>query len=233
MSVSVASPEPGAPLVRLERVTRRYGGVTAAEDVSLTIAAGDFAVITGRSGSGKSTLLALLGTLTKPTEGRVTAFGEDISELDDPALSELRARRIGFAFQFTGLLPTLTVFDNVRLPSLFAGPQSVERDLRARDLLRRMGLGERLEHLPPELSGGEQRRVAIARALFNEPDLLLADEPTGDLDSETERAILDLFESLHSDGLTIVLVTHNLELKDHATRWLTMRDGRLSEPGAD
>lgn len=232
MSVSVASPEPG-PLVRLDRVSRRYGDVVAAADLTLSVEAGDFIVVTGRSGSGKSTLLALLGTLTRPTEGRVTAFGQDVDTLDDQALSALRARRIGFAFQFTGLLPTLTVFDNVRLPGLFAGPGTVEQDLRARDLLRRVGLGNRLEHLPPQLSGGEQRRVAIARALLNQPGLLLADEPTGDLDTETEAAILELFQELHADGLTIVLVTHNLELKDHATRWLTMRDGHLDEPAAD
>jgi len=231
MSVSVASPE-RAPLVRLERVSRQYGGVVAADELTLDINPGDFAVVTGRSGSGKSTLLALLGTLTRPTEGRVTAFGQDTAELDDEALSALRAHRIGFAFQFTGLLPTLTVYDNVRLPGLFAGPHSVERDLRARELLRQVGLGDRLDSLPPQLSGGEQRRVAIARALLNEPSLLLADEPTGDLDSETEAAILSLFEQLHRDGLTIVLVTHNLSLKDRATRWLTMHDGHVSEPNA-
>jgi len=232
MSVSVASPEPGTPLVRLEHVTRSYGDVVAAADLSLEIRAGDLVVVTGRSGSGKSTLLALLGTLTRPSAGRVVAFEQDVATLDDVALSSLRAHRIGFAFQFTGLLPTLTVFDNVRLPGLFAGPGSVARDLRARDLLRSVGLGERLDNLPPQLSGGEQRRVAIARALLNEPALLLADEPTGDLDSETEQAILELFQDLHRDGLTIVLVTHNLELKDRATRWLTMHDGRVSEPAA-
>lgn len=233
MSVSDAVETSVAPAA-LSGVTKTYGRgggeIRALDQVTFELARGDFAVITGRSGSGKSTLLSLLGCLTTPTAGRVRLFGRDVAELNDAARSALRASRIGFVFQFTGLLPTLTAFDNVRLPSLFGEPDE-QVPYRARDLLRKVGLGDRLGAYPEELSGGEQRRVAIARALLNEPELLLADEPTGDLDSETEAEVMEILSGLHREGLTLVVVTHNLALREYATRWLTMTDGRISEVG--
>lgn len=219
-----------AELVEATKVYRRGALLqTAVAGVSMTVQPGDFDVVMGRSGSGKSTLLALLGTLATPTDGLVRLFGQTVTALDDQATSALRAQRLGFVFQFTGLLPTLTAFDNVRLPTLFGPPADRETNRRARNLLRRVGLGDRLGAYPSELSGGEQRRVAIARALLAKPALLLADEPTGDLDDETEREILDLLSELHREGLTIVLVTHNVELVAHATRTFRMRNGHLTE----
>ncbi|NUQ01658.1 MAG: ABC transporter ATP-binding protein [Armatimonadetes bacterium] len=214
-------------------VTKVYGrpptAITAVGEVSLSVHRGDFCVVTGRSGSGKSTLLALLGALTTPTTGQVKLGGASLSALGDQDRSALRAERLGFVFQFTGLLPTLTVYDNVRLPTLFRPHPLPGADHTARDLLREVGLGHRLGAYPPELSGGEQRRVAIARALLGQPELLLADEPTGDLDSETECDIMRILAERHQAGLSVVLVTHNLALRAHATRWLQMADGHLLE----
>ncbi|MCC7494588.1 MAG: ABC transporter ATP-binding protein [Fimbriimonadaceae bacterium] len=207
------------------------GTVAALQPLDWTLSDGEFVVVTGRSGSGKSTLLALCGALATPTAGSVRLFGEALEALNDAARSVLRATRLGFVFQFTGLLPTLTVFDNVRLGTLFRPPEGVAADLRARELLQRVGLGDRLGAYPAELSGGEQRRVAIARALLGQPALLLADEPTGDLDNETEAGIMALFGELHAEGLTVVLVTHNLDLRRYATRWLRLQDGRIAEEG--
>ncbi len=223
------------PPAVLAHVSKAYGAgerrIVALDDACLEVRRGDLIIVTGRSGSGKSTLLAILGALSRPTAGEVNLFGQPVAGLDDAARSALRAERLGFVFQFSGLLPTLTVYDNVRLPSLFRPGTDSRLDLRARDLLRQVGLGHRLASYPTELSGGEQRRVAIARSLLGEPDLLLADEPTGDLDSETEAEVMAILTDLHAAGLTIVLVTHNLDLRRHATRWLRMTDGRLAEEG--
>ncbi len=221
------------PVAELASVSKHFatpaGEVTAVREVDLAVEPGDFCLVTGRSGSGKSTLLALLGTLAVPSGGEVRLFGEPVGSRDDAALSALRAARLGFVFQFAGLLPTLTAFDNVRLPLLFGAGDSDAAALRARELLRRVGLGDRLTALPAELSGGEQRRVAIARALIAEPELLLADEPTGDLDSETEQEVMGIMGDLNREGLTIVMVSHNRELGGLASRRLEMLDGRLSE----
>lgn len=221
------------PLAGLSAASKVFatpaGEVTAVREVDLSVEPGDFCLITGRSGSGKSTLLALLGTLAAPSAGEVRLFGESVGSRDDAALSALRALRLGFVFQFAGLLPTLTAFDNVRLPLLFGAGDSDAAALRARELLRRVGLGDRLSALPAELSGGEQRRVAIARALIAGPELLLADEPTGDLDSETEQEVMGIMSDLNREGLTIVMVSHNRELGGRASRRFDMRDGRLSE----
>ncbi|MBI2301919.1 MAG: ABC transporter ATP-binding protein [Armatimonadetes bacterium] len=223
-------PEPLAELSEVEKVwSGGAGRVAAVAGVSLEVLRGDFGVITGRSGSGKSTLLALLGGLTRPSAGTVTLFGHDLGGLSDDGRAALRATRLGFVFQFAGLVPTLTAFDNVRLRTLFGVPPGRDTDLAARDLLRRVGLGHRLDAYADELSGGEQRRVAIARALLGGPDLLLADEPTGDLDTATEAEIMTLLAELHRDGLTILMVTHNLELRQFANRSFEMRDGRLQE----
>jgi ABC-type lipoprotein export system ATPase subunit len=218
-------------LAELNAVEKVYHGgageVAAVRGVTLRIETGELLLITGRSGSGKSTLLALLGGLTAPTRGQVRLQGEDLGALSDLELSHRRAEHIGFAFQFAGLLPTLNVFDNVRLATAFTPLDGVAAALRARELLRAMGLGARLTAWPDELSGGEQRRVALSRALLAEPDLLLADEPTGDLDADTEAEIMAILADKVAGGLTVVMVTHNLELASLATRHVTLRDGRL------
>lgn len=221
------------PLAELRGVSKTFhggaGAIAAVSDVDLTLSAGEFVVCTGRSGSGKSTLLALLGTLASPTSGTVRLCGTDVATLSDAARARLRAEQLGFAFQFAGLQPTLSAFDNVRLPTLFHAPDPTAAALRARELLRRMGLGARLDAFPDELSGGEQRRVALARALLSQPRLLLADEPTGDLDVQTEAEVMELLAELHREGLTIVMVTHNLDLTACATRHLRLEAGRVVE----
>lgn len=202
--------------------------VRAVDQVTLPVETGDFLIITGRSGSGKTTLLSLMGGLTMPTAGTISVFGQSLADLDDAAISTLRADRIGFVFQFASLMPTLTTLDNVRLPGLFTKtPVSPEEAVR---LLSWVGLADKLGSYPAQLSGGQQARVAVARALANHPDLLLADEPTGNLDVETEQEILTLFHELNKrNGSTIVLVTHNPELARYGNRHLVMESGRLNE----
>ena len=222
----------GKPVIRLENVCKHYQQgreiVRAVDNVSLQILPGDFASITGRSGSGKTTLLSLIGGLTTPSDGQVEIFGDAISTLDDKSLSCLRANRIGFVFQFASLIPTLTALDNVRLPGLFGSKPVSAKD--AADLLAWVGLSDKFHNFPAELSGGQQTRVALARALANHPGLLLADEPTGNLDVETESEILALLRDLNRErGMTILLVTHNPELAKHGTRHLVMQGGRLTE----
>lgn len=219
-------------LVELWGVSKHYqqGSVTvkAVDDVSLQVLTGDFVSITGRSGSGKTTLLSLIGGLTEPTSGGVRVYDQAIQNLSDAELSTLRARRIGFVFQFTSLIPTLTTLDNVRLPGIFSDTL-VGQDY-ARKLLDWVGLSDKLNNYPAELSGGQQARVSLARALANKPDLLLADEPTGNLDVETEWEILSLLRDLNqSQNMTILLVTHNPELAKYGNRHLVMHSGELSE----
>ncbi len=220
--------------ISLRGVTKSYrqgeSTVTAVSDVDLDVAAGDLLVITGRSGAGKSTLLSLIGRLTEPSAGTIHVDGVVLSSLDDAALSTLRAQRIGYIFQFASLLPTLTVVENVRLPGLFTSAPSEPK--RAVDLLQMVGLGDKLNNYPSQLSGGQRRRVAIARALINYPPILLADEPTGDLDVDTEAEILELFRSLNRQGTTILLVTHNPNLASVGNRLLQMDRGRLVESSA-
>jgi putative ABC transport system ATP-binding protein/macrolide transport system ATP-binding/permease protein/lipoprotein-releasing system ATP-binding protein len=208
--------------------------IEAVWDLSLQVERGEFLAVTGRSGSGKSTLLGMLGGLSRPTQGTVLLDGVDVWSLRDRAVAELRSRQVGFVFQFASLLPTLRAVDNVALPALIARtmapPQAYAR---AADLLARVGLAARADAYPGELSGGEQRRTALARALINSPALLLADEPTGDLDEDTEAAILELLlEVRRSDGLTLIVVTHNAVIASQADRVVHLRQGRLAEAPA-
>jgi ABC-type lipoprotein export system ATPase subunit len=208
----------------------RSGGaeVRAVDDVHFGIHPGEFVLIVGRSGSGKSTLLGLLAGLIRPTLGTVRIRGKEIGSLSDDEISELRSREIGFVFQFSGLLPTLTVLENVMVPSLFDRNATGTR-ARALDLLAAVGLADRAETYPRTLSSGEMKRVAIARALINRPSLLIADEPTGDLDVDTEDEIMQVFGRLNRDGTTVVMVTHNPDLAQYATRMYRMDRGRLEE----
>lgn len=207
---------------------RRRIEVEALRGVNLSVARGEFLGVMGPSGSGKSTLLHLMGCLDRPTKGKVLFEAEDVSRLRPAALARIRNRRVGFVFQSFNLSPTLTALGNVELPLIFAGVPRGERLRRARELLSRVGLRDREKHLPSELSGGEQQRVALARALANSPDLLLADEPTGNLDSDTGKGVLELISEAHGDGVTVVVVvTHDPEVAAAAERLLKIRDGRI------
>jgi len=220
-------------LIRLEKVTRAYiiGARTlyALRDVSLMIEAGEFVAIVGPSGSGKSTLLNLIGGIDKPNEGQVWVDGVRVDTMSENALAKWRGRKIGIVFQFFQLLPTLTAIENVMLPMELRNTFAAERRARAWMALERVGLRERAVQLPSELSGGEQQRVAIARALVNDPPILLADEPTGNLDTETGERVVALLEELHRAGKTIVLVTHEETLARAASRIIRVRDGRVRE----
>jgi ABC-type lipoprotein export system ATPase subunit len=198
--------------------------VQALQDVSFRIARGEFVAIVGQSGAGKTTLLHLLGCMDTPTSGRLVLDGAPANGLSDGALTRLRREKVGFVFQHFGLLPTLTVIENVMLPTLFSGRRTRER---AEELLAEVGLSHRARHRPHELSGGEMQRAAIARALINSPTILLADEPTGNLDTAGGEAILTLFQRLNRLGITITVVTHNQALAAAADRQLTLQDGRL------
>lgn len=212
----------------LSRTYQRGDGtpVTALRDVSFTIAAGEFVVIRGASGSGKSSLLNILGCLDTPSSGSYRLAGEDVSALPDDARSHVRSKHVGFVFQSFNLLPRATAVENVELPALYTGA-SPDR-ARARELLERVGLGARADHFATELSGGEQQRVAIARALMNDPPLLLADEPTGNLDSAAGESVMQLLTSLHEGGRTIVLVTHDEHVASFADREIVIRDGVIA-----
>jgi putative ABC transport system ATP-binding protein len=217
------------PLIELQDITRTYrmGAVElcALRGVSLDVEAGELLAIMGASGSGKSTLLNILGTLDTPTAGHYRLDGQALEGLDEVARARVRGEKIGFVFQSFNLLPRYTALENVELPMSYRGVSPGPRRARARAALERVGLGERVHHLPSELSGGQQQRVAIARALVNEPRLLLADEPTGALDSATTTQVMRLFEELHQEGMTVVLVTHDASVAAHAQRTVTFRDG--------
>lgn len=216
-------------VVRLEDVRKTYqmGSATvhALNGISLTFERGTFWAILGPSGSGKSTMLNLLGCLDRPTSGRYLLEGQDIDELDDAALSELRLRHLGFVFQSFNLIPELTMAENIALPLFYLGWSHQASAARAAELAETVGLGERLDHRPMELSGGQQQRVAIARALSNDPAVLLADEPTGNLDTTTGQQIMELLCSLHEQGKTILMVTHEPAVAAHASHQLHLRDG--------
>lgn len=201
--------------------------VRALRGVSLGVAPRDYLAITGPSGSGKSTLLQLIGGLDRPTSGTVALMGTDLAGLTDRALTRLRLTKIGFVFQRFHLLPVLTALENIELPMAEAGRPRTDRVRRSRELLDYVGLSHRADHRATELSGGEMQRVAIARALANEPALILADEPTGELDQATGAQILDLFDRLHADGVTIVVITHDDRLADRARRRVRMVDGHV------
>ncbi len=221
------------PIVEARRLEKVFpmpaGPVVAVRDVSLTIAPGEYIAITGPSGCGKSTLLHLLGCVDTPSAGELRFDGRDVGRLGDMERSRIRLTRIGFVFQRFFLLPMLTAWENVELPQSEAGRSRDERRRRTAELLEYVGLGERADHRPSQLSGGEMQRVAIARALANRPRLLLADEPTGELDEATGEQIADLLDRVHADGTAIVVVTHNPILAHRATRRLSMRGGRLTE----
>ncbi len=210
----------------------RHGIITALDRVSFQVRAGDFVVVIGRSGTGKSTVLGVMGGLLRPSSGEVFLDGESIWELDERSRARLRALKHGFVFQNASVIPSLTVLENVLLPQAFLPQPTVANLSLAKGLVELMGLGSRLHAYPEQLSGGEKRRVAIASALMNDPPLLLADEPTGDLDSETESEIMNLFLSLWRSGKTIVMVTHNHQLASYANRVFKMSGGRILElPG--
>ena len=226
--------QPSSPpaLITLRGVSKVYpgpaGGFTALSDVSLDVAEGGFVAVVGPSGCGKSTLLSLISGVDRPTRGEVMVGGTAVHALPERRLSEWRGRTVGIVFQFFQLLPTLTSAENVMLPMDFCGTWPVrERRGRAEALLERLGVADQADKLPSALSGGQQQRVAIARALANAPAVLLADEPTGNLDSRTSAAILELFASLSAEGQTVVMVTHEAAARTHASRTLEMADGRV------
>jgi putative ABC transport system ATP-binding protein len=220
-----------APVIELRGVAKAYSrqssAVRALARVDLTIASGEFLAIMGPSGSGKSTLLSILGCLDRPSEGEYLLGGEAVAGLSDVELSHVRNRRFGFVFQSFHLIPELTVFDNVETPLLYGGVPPSEWRARAQTCLERVGILHRAHHRPTELSGGEAQRAAIARALVMEPRILLADEPTGNLDTATGDEIADLISELHREGRTIILVTHNEALAQRAQRMIRLRDGRV------
>ncbi len=219
------------PVIEARGVRKAYemgdNTVWALKGVDVTIEPGEFVAVMGPSGSGKSTFMNLAGCLDRPTEGTLLISGEDVSTLDAEALAKLRNRYLGFVFQQFNLLPRTDAVENVCLPLLYSDVPEKEWHVRARRCLEQVGLGNRMDHHPAQLSGGQQQRVAIARALVNDPILLLADEPTGALDTHTGEEIMELFQSLNDEGKTIVLVTHEPEIAEYAKRRLVFRDGEL------
>jgi putative ABC transport system ATP-binding protein len=223
--------QPAAPAIMARDVTRTYEldgvSVPALRGVSLTVDTTDYVAIVGASGSGKSTLMHLLGGLDRPTSGTLLIGGRDVTALGPAEMARLRNETIGFVFQSFHLLARTTARDNVALPLVYRGVSRRERRARSAAMLERVGLAHRLDHRPNQMSGGEQQRVAIARALVTGPEVLLADEPTGNLDSATGQAVLTLLESLNADGVAVVLVTHDREVAARARRQIVMRDGRI------
>jgi putative ABC transport system ATP-binding protein len=231
MSSTPPPPATAAPVAELVDVHKQYGSgettVRALDGLNLRVERGDYLAVMGASGSGKSTAMNILGCLDRPSSGSYRLNGVPIETLDDDALADLRNRELGFVFQQFHLLPQLTALENVMLPMVYASVPADERQRRARQALERVGLGQRLHNRPNQLSGGQQQRVAIARAIINQPALLLADEPTGALDSRTTEEVLAIFDELHRSGITLVMVTHEDDVAARAERVLQFRDGRI------
>jgi putative ABC transport system ATP-binding protein len=234
-AVPVPEPLPAAPpAIELRDVTRSFPGppeVQALKGVTLTVADGDYLSVTGPSGSGKSTMLNVLGLLDRPTVGEYRLGGVLTGALGEDERAALRARHLGFVFQAFHLMSRRSVLENVLLPMLYNGTPRAERETRAREALERVGLGHRVDFLPGTLSGGERQRVAVARAVASRPRVLLADEPTGNLDQGTSAGIMDLFDELHAGGLTLVVITHDGDVARRASRRIRLADGRLGEAG--
>jgi len=220
-------------IIKSENLTKTYdlgrSQVKALAGVSFEVARNEFMAIMGPSGSGKSTLMNLLGCLDTPTDGRYILNGKLVSQMTENELANIRNREIGFVFQVFNLLPRATAFRNVELPLIYKGTKKKDRELKVRAAIATVSMTDRLDHRPPELSGGERQRIAIARALVNEPSLILADEPTGNLDSKTGQEILNLFHKLHAAGHTIIIVTHDRDVADQTQRILFLRDGLLEK----
>ena len=225
-------------LIDLRHIHKTYdeGGrmpVPVLVDVSLSVEEGEYLAIMGPSGSGKSTLMNIIGCLDLPTEGEFYLGGENVLEMNENAVADLRNRMIGFVFQNFNLLPRETALENVALPLLYAGVPRGERADRAREALESVGLGDRVDFLPTQLSGGQKQRVAIARAMINHPHVLLADEPTGALDSASGKQVMELFEKLNDDGMTVIMITHAPEIAQRARRMIRILDGKIAEEGGD
>ena len=224
------------PVIRVESLCKSYataaGPFPVLKDVDLVIDPGEFVAIMGPSGSGKSTFMNILGCLDRASSGRYLLNGNDVASLDQDALARLRGGTIGFVFQGFNLLPRMTLEDNVALPLVYAGVEREQRQARARELLERVGLARYAASLPNQISGGQQQRVAIARALVNRPRLILADEPTGNLDSHTSEEIMAMFAELNAEGITIALVTHEPDIAQHAQRLVRFLDGRIVHDGS-
>lgn len=221
-------------MIQMQEIQRVYNTgkvkVNALKGVNLTIQEGEFVAIMGPSGSGKSTLMNILGCLDKPTGGQYLLAGENIGTMDDDDLAEIRNRRVGFIFQNFNLLPYATAFENVELPMIFAGVGTRERRKRVVELLELVGLGERMDHKPNELSGGQQQRVAIARSLVNRPSIIMADEPTGNLDSNSSEEIMNIFVDLWEKGNTILMITHDPNVTRYCERVIKLVDGQIATP---
>ncbi|OJV70577.1 MULTISPECIES: ABC transporter ATP-binding protein [Flavobacterium] len=217
------------PIIEIKGITRDFplGNETVyvLKGIDLTINKGEYVALMGPSGSGKSTLMNILGCLDTPTSGGYILNGKDVSKMEDDELAEIRNKEIGFVFQTFNLLPRTTALDNVALPMVYAGFSKSERDVRATEVLKQVGLGDRMDHKPNQLSGGQRQRVAVARALVNKPSIILADEPTGNLDSKTSVEIMNLFNDIHANGNTVILVTHEEDIAAHAHRIIRLRDG--------
>ena len=226
-----------ASVIQLQEIDRTYKvgseTVQALNSVSLEISKNEYVALMGPSGSGKSTLMNILGCLDTPSKGRYLLSTHDVSKMDDNELAEIRNKEIGFVFQTFNLLPRSTALDNVALPLIYAGWSKTKRIQRALEVLDQVGLANRVHHKPNELSGGQRQRVAVARALVNNPSIILADEPTGNLDSKTSYEIMALFEQIHKNGNTIILVTHEEDIAKHAHRIIRLKDGQVESDGVN